>query len=96
MDLLVEQVEFADVIILNKSSEISDDERKKIKAHLRALNADAKIYDTDYGQIAFESIIDTQLYDQDKASKHPLWLQELEHGGHEHHHPETQEYGITS
>lgn len=96
VDLLVEQVEFADVIILNKSSEISEEERKQVRAHLRALNADAQIYDTDYGVIDIQKIIDTGLYSQEKASQHALWMQELENGGHAHHHPETQEYGITS
>lgn len=94
VDLLVEQIEFADVIILNKISDISDDQRCEVRRVVRGLNADARIVETDFGTAPLDTILDTGLYSEERAQAHPLWLKELY--DYEHHTPETEEYGVRS
>jgi|TARA_B100001540_G_scaffold82273_1_gene73846 G3E family GTPase len=94
VDLLVEQIEFANVIILNKIDLVSKEELKTVKAIVRGLNARAKVVETTLSQIDIDQIIDTGLYDLEEAQEHPLWAQELYNP--DKHVPETEEYGITS
>ena len=94
VDLHVEQIEFADVVVINKISDVTAQERENVVHVVRALNADAKIIETDFGKVALEEILDTGLFSEDKASQHPLWAKELY--GFEEHIPETEEYGIGS
>lgn len=94
VDLLVDQIEFADVIVLNKVSGISQSQRNDVRGLIRALNSRARIIECDFGQIAPEQIIDTGLFSMETAHQHPRWYQELYHP--EAHKPETDEYGITS
>lgn len=93
---MTEQVEFCDVIVLNKISTISEDDKKRIRAILVGLNPMAEIIETDFGRVDFDKIIDTGKFDKEKAEEAPLWVQELKSGGHHHHTPETEEYGIKS
>ena len=94
VDLLVEQIEFANVILLNKIDLISKAESKIVKAIIRGLNAKAKIIETTLSKVNLEDVIDTGLYDLEEAQEHPLWAQELYNP--DDHIPETEEYGITS
>lgn len=94
VDLLVEQIEFADVVVINKVSEVSDEMRASVRAIIAALNADAKVVEADYGDVALSAILDTGLFSDVRAATHPLWHKELH--GFADHVPETEEYGISS
>ena len=94
VDLLVEQIEFADVVVVNKISEVSPKARVEIRRIVAALNPDARIVETDFGRLPLADILDTRLFDESKAARHPLWHKELY--GFASHVPETEEYGITS
>ncbi len=94
VDLIVEQMEFANIIILNKIDLVSKEELKIVKALVRGLNAKAKIIESVQSKVDIEEVMDTGLYNLEEAQKHPLWAQELYNPNE--HIPETQEYGITS
>ncbi|WP_151719090.1 GTP-binding protein [Gemmobacter serpentinus] len=94
VDLLTDQMEFADVIILNKVTEAGPlllDQARKI---VRALNPDALLIETDFSRVGADAIFDTGRFDFDRAHMHPMWAKELY--GFADHLPETEEYGITS
>lgn len=94
VDLLVEQIEFADVVVLNK---VADAEPHKVQAArqiIRSLNADAEIIETTHSDVPADAILDTGLFDFDKAHDHPMWAKELY--GFADHVPETEEYGVAS
>ena len=94
VDLLVEQIEFANVILLNKVDLVSEKELKIIRAVIRGLNAKAKIIETTNSKVAMNEVMNTNLYDLKEAQNHPLWAQELYNP--DDHTPETEEYGVTS
>ena len=94
VDLLVEQIEFANVIILNKLDLISQDQLKTVKALIKGLNVKAKIIEATNSKVEMKEVMDTGLYNLEEAQNHPLWVQELYNPGE--HVPETEEYGITS
>ena len=94
VDLLVEQIEFANVILLNKIDLISKDELKTVKAIINGLNAKAKIIETTLSYVDMKEVMDTGLFNLEEAQQHPLWAQELYNPNE--HLPETEEYGITS
>ena len=91
-DLLVDQVELANVLALNKTDQMTSDEVAQLTAILRRLNPEAVLAPTTYGRIPLNLIFDTGLFDLERAEQAPGWIQEL-HGGHT---PETEEYGISS
>ncbi|TVP75830.1 MAG: GTP-binding protein [Gemmatimonadales bacterium] len=91
-DLLLDQVEFADVLVINKTDLVSPEELDELEALLRTLNRSARIVRTRYGQVSLEEVLETGRFDLEEASRAPGWLRELE-GDHV---PETEEYGITS
>lgn len=94
VDLLVEQIEFADVVVLNKISEVSDEQRQDIHKIIRALNPDCDVIEADFGQVPLARIMNTGRFNFEKAEQHPLWFKELY--GFKDHVPETEEYGIRS
>ncbi|MHC5234164.1 zinc metallochaperone GTPase ZigA [Brucella sp. LJL56] len=94
VDLLVEQIEFADVVVLNKISAASKEERDLAHKVIRSLNPDARIEEVDFGEVTLDAILDTKLFDFNKAHEHPLWYKELH--GFASHTPETEEYGVRS
>lgn len=96
VNLMVEQIEFANIIILNKIDLVSPEEKKYILGIIRWLQADAKIIETSESQIDIKEIVNTGLFDFDAASSSPLWIKELESGWHATHTPETEEYGVNS
>lgn len=94
VDLLVEQIEFADVIVLNKVSTASHEQRDAARRIIRALNGTAELIETDFGRVPLDKLLDTGRFDLEKAQTNPLWYREL--SGFAEHVPETEEYGIRS
>lgn len=92
VDLLVEQVEFANVIVVNKIDRIKPQETQKLIAILKRLNPEAKIIPAKFGKLDFAEIMDTGLFSMDKAMNAPGWLKEARG----EHIPESEEYGISS
>ncbi|MFT3778391.1 MAG: zinc metallochaperone GTPase ZigA [Ottowia sp.] len=92
VDLLVEQIEFCDVIVLNKADLITAEQRAQLMSILRGLNSRARIEASAFGRVALESVLDTGLFDFEQAARAPGWLKELRG----EHTPETEEYGIAS
>ena len=76
--LVIEQIEFCNLILLNKVSEVSVDEREQIRAILRAIQPKAKIIDCDYCDVPFGEILDTELFDFDEVATSPTWIQRVE------------------
>lgn len=91
-DLLIDQVEFADVILISKTDLVDDASIARLTAILSTLNTQARILAIRDGQIDVNEILGTGLFDFEKAEKAPGWLKELRG----EHIPETQEYGISS
>ena len=94
MHLLTDQIEFADVVILNKVSDARPAQVDAARKIIRSLNADAEIIETNHSEVAAEKTIDTDLFDFNKAHEHPIWAKELY--GFSDHVPETEEYGVSS
>ncbi|MBO6791693.1 MAG: GTP-binding protein [Dinoroseobacter sp.] len=94
VDLLVEQIEFADVVILNKVTDAGPERTDAARKIIRSLNADAKIIEANYSEVDSGEILDTGMFDFEKAHEHPMWAKELY--GFEDHVPETEEYGVAS
>lgn len=92
VDLLVEQIEFCDVIVLNKIDLISDENREQLIGILRSLNSRARIEIAEFGKLPLTAVLNTGLFDFAKASEAPGWLRELRG----ERVPESEEYGITS
>ena len=90
--LVVEQIEFCNLILLNKVSEVSAEEREHIRAILRAIQPKAKIIDCDYCDVPFSEILDTELFDFEQVATSATWIQKIEgdveeeHHHHDHHH----------
>ncbi|MHC2090210.1 zinc metallochaperone GTPase ZigA [Methylobacterium sp. CM6244] len=94
VDLLVEQIEFADVVVLNKAGDVGADQLALVRSVIRGLNADARIVEASHGRVPLDRVLDTGLFSEEKAQEHPLWFKELY--GAADHVPETEEYGIGS
>ena len=94
VDLLTDQIEFADVIVLNKVTQAGTKGLDQARKIVRALNPDARLVETDFARVPASAIFDTGLFDFDRAHLHPMWAKELY--GFADHVPETEEYGITS
>ncbi|MBB5191584.1 G3E family GTPase [Silvimonas terrae] len=92
VDLLIEQIEFCDVLILNKTDLITPDALARLRAVLSALNPRARILESEFGRVQPASILNTGLFDFAQAANAPGWLQELRG----EHTPETDAYGINS
>ena len=95
--LVIEQIEFCNLILLNKVSMVSEDEREHVRAILRAIQPKAKIIDCDYCDVPFGEILDTELFDFEEVATSATWIQKVEgeveehehhheHHHHEHHH----------
>ena len=92
--LLTDQIEFADVVILNKVDDAGPDKVDAARKIIRSLNADAEIIETNQSHVEAEKLLDTGLFDFDQAHEHPMWAKELY--GFADHVPETEEYGVAS
>lgn len=91
-DLLVDQVEFADVILISKIDLVESSEVERLTAILKTLNTTARLIPIEKGQVDIDAVLNTQLFDFEKAQKAPGWLKEMRG----EHVPETEEYGIGS
>jgi G3E family GTPase len=92
--LLTDQIEFADVVILNKVADATPQQVDAARKIIRSLNADARIIETNHSDVSVDSILDTGLFDFEQAHEHPMWAKELY--GFADHVPETEEYGVAS
>lgn len=92
VDLLVDQVEFCDVIVVNKADRVDAAELGRLKGILQVLNPRARIVDAEFGAVSLDRVLDTGLFDFDEAAQAPGWLKEMRG----EHVPETQEYGLSS
>ena len=91
-DLLVDQVEFADILLISKTDLVEASEVSRLKAILKTLNTHAQIIPISLGKIDIDKVINTNLFDFERAEKAPGWLKEMQG----EHVPETEEYGISS
>ncbi|MEM8991982.1 MAG: GTP-binding protein [Pseudomonadota bacterium] len=111
VQLMIDQLEFANVILVNKSSLVSRETLDKIHQMVRAINAEAKIIDTNHGRVDLAEIMNTHSFDFEKAEEYPTWFKEMEreensaqangqsHGddhGHGLIHSHSHEFGLTA
>ncbi|MFV8559689.1 GTP-binding protein [Sulfitobacter sp. SBS6] len=94
VNLLVEQIEFADVIVLNKVADATAIQVVAARQIIRSLNADARVIETSHSDVPADAILNTGLFDFGRAHEHPMWTKELY--GFADHVPETEEYGVAS
>lgn len=93
VDLLIDQIEFCDVLILNKCDMVAEEDLEELEQVLRKLQPRARLIRTVQGKVDPAEILNTGLFDFEKASQSAGWIRELENGFHT---PETEEYGISS
>ncbi|MET0341373.1 MAG: zinc metallochaperone GTPase ZigA [Polyangiales bacterium] len=91
-DLLIDQVEFANVLVLSKTDLVTEEARERLEGLLRQLNPQARVVQAERGRLPLCEVLDTGLFDAEQAEMYPGWARELA-GMHT---PETQEYGISS
>ena len=89
-NLVIQQIEFCNIILLNKASEVTADEMERIRKIVRALQPRARILECDYGDIDLSNILNTGMFDFERVATSATWIQEIEKRGdeleHEHHH----------
>ena len=106
-NLIIQQIEFCNIVLLNKISEVKPEERERIKQIIRTLQPAAEIIECDYAQVDLEKLIHTSLFDFERVATSAGWVREIErpatteeeehHHHHHHHHAEggeVEEYGI--
>ncbi len=89
--LVIQQIEFCNIILLNKSSEVSANEREHIRAIIRAIQPKAEIIDCDYCNVDFDKILNTKLFNFDTVATSATWIQEVEDAHHDHDDEEDDE-----
>ncbi|MCU0491611.1 MAG: zinc metallochaperone GTPase ZigA [Chloroflexaceae bacterium] len=92
VDLLVDQIEFADVLILNKADLVTDEQAGRLEALLRQFNPEAQVVRSSFGNVPLDLLLNTGRFDFERAAQAPGWLKELRG----EHVPESEEYGIGS
>ncbi|WP_102261009.1 GTP-binding protein [Mesobacillus jeotgali] len=92
VDLLIDQIEFANVILLNKKDLIDAEVYLELKAVMQKLNPAARIIESSHSRVRMEDVLNTGLFDFEEASQGAGWIKEL----NEEHIPETEEFGISS
>lgn len=95
--IVIQQIEFCNIILLNKASEISPEDLKHLKAVIRAIQPKAAIYECDYGDVSFDKILNTHLFDFDKVATSARWIEAMEdedEGLENEESGEALEYGI--
>ncbi|MEY3401581.1 MAG: hypothetical protein RLZZ86_1196, partial [Cyanobacteriota bacterium] len=93
VNLLTDQIEFANVIILNKTDLVDSQTVGLLKASIQKLNPSAKIISSNFSKVEPKEILNTKMFDFEEAQSSAGWQKELEGGTHT---PETEEYGISS
>ncbi len=91
--LVTEQIEFCNVILLNKASEVGEEELARIKSIIRAIQPTAPIIETNYCDVDLEKLLKTNLFDFDRTATSAAWIQEVEDASHhhDHHHDEDED-----
>lgn len=84
--LVTEQIEFCNVILLNKASEVGEEELTRIKSIIRAIQPTAPIIETNYCDVDLEKLLKTNLFDFDRTATSAAWIQEVEDASHHHDH----------
>ena len=92
VDLLVDQIEFADTLIINKVDQVDAETLSLVRKVLAALNPAARVVETRFAEVDLDEVLDTGRFDFQRAQTHPLWYRELYN--FRDHVPETEEYGI--
>ena len=92
-NLVIQQIEFCNIILLNKASEVSPEDLERVKQIVRALQPKAEIIECDYGNVDFEKILGTGMFDFDSVATSAAWINEIEkHSGDEEHDDEHEHY----
>ena len=103
-NLVIQQIEFCNIILLNKASDVKPEELNRIEAIIRAIQPKAEIIRCDYGDVDLDKLIHTNLFDFDKVATSAAWIDEIEHHhddededdedeeDHDHHHDEHEEH----
>ena len=89
--LVIEQIEFSNIVLLNKASEVSEEELAKIKSIIRAIQPTAEIIETNYCDVPFEKILNTRMFDFDRTATSAAWIQEVEDASHHHDHDDDDD-----
>jgi len=91
--LVIEQIEFCNKILLNKASEVSEEELIRIKSIIRAIQPTAEIIETNYCDVDLDKLLNTNLFDFDRTATSATWIQEVEDASHhhEHHHDDDDD-----
>ena len=104
-NLVIQQIEFCNIILLNKASEVSPGELRRMREIIRAIQPKAEIVDCDYCEVDFDKILNTEMFDFDTVATSAAWIDAIEHhhddedDHDEHHHDEdgeAEEYGIST
>ena len=88
-NLVIQQIEFCNIVLLNKAAEVTEDELGRIREIVRGLQPKAEIIDCNYGDVSFEKILNTSLFDFDKVATSATWIQEVEK-----HHEEDDDHEL--
>ena len=104
-NLIIQQIEFCNIILLNKASEVQPEERKRIKQIIRTLQPQAEIIECDYAKVELDKLLDTQLFDFERVATSAGWVREIERQAtaeeerearaslhHHHHHHDKEEH----
>lgn len=89
--LVIEQIEFCNIILLNKASEVSEDELVRIKSIIRAIQPHAQIIETNYCDVDLDQILNTRSFDFDKVATSAKWIEEIEDARHHHDHDDDDD-----
>ncbi len=89
--LVIEQIEFSNIVLLNKASEVSEEELARIKSIIRAIQPTAEIIETNYCDVPFEKILNTRMFDFDRTATSAAWIQEVEDASHHHDHDDDDD-----
>ena len=87
-NLVVQQIEFCNIVLLNKAAEVTPSELGRTRQIVRTLQPKAEIIECNYGDVEFDRILNTQLFDFDKVATSATWIQEVESGADLHHEEE--------
>ena len=89
--LVIEQIEFSNIVLLNKASEVSEEELARIKSIIRAIQPTAEIIETNYCNVDFDKILHTRMFDFDRTATSAAWIQEVEDASHHHDHDDDDD-----
>ena len=84
--LVIEQIEFCNIVLLNKAAEVSEEELARIKSIIRAIQPTAEIIETNYCDVDLEKLLNTRMFDFDRTATSAAWIQEVEDASHHHEH----------